>query len=162
SCRTTSAIPSARATTSCSGVARMMTTRWSGPWSVPEQTTSSPSCRMASTPHSPASSAGWTCPAASGSGSRWLGRRMRWSAALAADRRGVFVSGLLGILAWIAVPLQAVAIKLFIDAGGRGDATGLALAAIALSVVLGGMWYVNSLRQLLRVTVSERTHHELD
>src|SRR6185295_1088872 len=34
--------------------------------------------------------------------------------------------------------------------------------AIALSVVLGGMWYVNSLRQLLRVTVSERTHHELD
>src|SRR3989442_1832743 len=88
--------------------------------------------------------------------------RLILGAALAADRRGVFVSGLLGILAWIAVPLQAVAIKLFIDAGGRADATALALSAIALSVVLGGMWYVNSLRQLLRVTVSERTHHELD
>ncbi len=83
-------------------------------------------------------------------------------AALAADRRGVVVTLVLGLIAWLSVPIQAIAIKLFIDAGVALDAGRMAVSTILLGVILGGIWYVNSLRQFVSYTLGERTHHEVD
>ena len=90
------------------------------------------------------------------------GARAIVAAAVAADRRGVVVVSLLGILAWTGVPAQGLTVKWFIDAAVAGDATRLAVATVCLALVLGGVWYVLSLQQFARMGLVERTHHEVE
>ena len=83
-------------------------------------------------------------------------------ASLAADRRLTIVAGVLAIAGWIVIPFQALAIKLFIDAIVTRSASEGALATVAAAVTMGGLWYFNNLRQFVRLTLQERTTHELD
>jgi ATP-binding cassette subfamily B protein len=83
-------------------------------------------------------------------------------AAMAADRRLTITSGLLAIAGWIVVPLQALAIAVFVDAMIRQDPAYAVVATLAAAVTVGGLWYFNNLRQFLRLTLNERTVHHLD
>lgn len=84
------------------------------------------------------------------------------SASFAADRRLTVLAGLLAIAGWIVIPLQALAIKLFIDALVARDAGRGAAAVVAAGVTMGGLWYFNNIRHFVRITLQERTTHLLD
>jgi ATP-binding cassette subfamily B protein len=83
-------------------------------------------------------------------------------AAMAADRRLTITSAVLAIAGWIVVPLQALAIAVFVDAMARQDPAYAVVATLAAAITVGGLWYCNNLRQFLRLTLNERTIHRLD
>jgi ATP-binding cassette subfamily B protein len=92
----------------------------------------------------------------------WRVIRSIVAAAMAADRRLTIATGLLAIAGWIVVPLQALAIAVFVDAMVRQEPAYAVVATLAAAVTVGGLWYFNNLRQFLRLTLNERTVHHLD
>ena len=71
-------------------------------------------------------------------------------------------TGLLAVAGSIVVPLQALAIAVFVDAMVRQDPAYAVVATLAAAITVGGLWYFNNLRQFLRLTLNERTVHHLD
>ncbi len=92
----------------------------------------------------------------------WRAVRSILDAALASDRRLTIATALLEVGGWILLPVQALAIARFFDAIVAGDPDGAVIPTIATGLAVGGLWYINNLRQFVRQNLNEKTVHRLD
>jgi ATP-binding cassette subfamily B protein len=83
-------------------------------------------------------------------------------AAYRVDPKLTVASAVLAVAGWIVIPLQALAIRAYIDAITTLNAQQGAVATVAAAVTIGGLFYFNNLRSFVLGTLQERTTHDLD